>query len=200
MSIIDLDKQFVFYASYHHNNINKLIHIFCVWPILWSAMIFLQYTPVLVPQLQELPVLSTIASIHPLNGAFFFALFYAIAYLLMEQKGAGALAATLVTAALLSSLKFYHTAQANYGYSPLLIAAVVHVGCWVAQFVGHGKFEGRAPALLDNLVQAFLMAPLFVLLELLFNVGYQKDFQRKISKKVEAEIASFKRSQKAKGK
>lgn len=37
--------------------------------------------------------------------------------------------------------------------------------CWVAQFVGHGVFEGRAPALLDNLFQAFFMAPVFVLLE-----------------------------------
>jgi 2-hydroxy fatty acid dioxygenase len=35
----------------------------------------------------------------------------------------------------------------------------------VAQFVGHGVFEGRQPALLDNLFQAFFMAPIFVLLE-----------------------------------
>lgn len=24
---------------------------------------------------------------------------------------------------------------------------------WIAQFIGHGAFEGRAPALLDNLLQ-----------------------------------------------
>ena len=34
----------------------------------------------------------------------------------------------------------------------LTIAAVVHVGCWIAQFYGHGVHEGRAPALLDNLL------------------------------------------------
>lgn len=39
------------------------------------------------------------------------------------------------------------------------------VACWVAQFVGHGVFEGRRPALLDNVAQAFFMAPVFVLLE-----------------------------------
>jgi len=32
------------------------------------------------------------------------------------------------------------------------IAAAVHVFCWLAQFYGHGVHEGRAPALLDNLL------------------------------------------------
>jgi len=27
------------------------------------------------------------------------------------------------------------------------------VGSWIAQFIGHGIFEGRAPALLDSLAQ-----------------------------------------------
>ena len=40
-----------------------------------------------------------------------------------------------------------------------------HVVCWIAQFVGHGVFEKRAPALLDSVDQAFITAPLFVLLE-----------------------------------
>jgi uncharacterized membrane protein YGL010W len=31
-------------------------------------------------------------------------------------------------------------------------AALLHVFCWVAQFIGHGVAEGRAPALLDNLI------------------------------------------------
>lgn len=47
----------------------------------------------------------------------------------------------------------------------------IQVFCWVAQFVGHGVFEGRAPALLDNLVQALFMAPVFVLLEVRGLVG-----------------------------
>lgn len=31
-------------------------------------------------------------------------------------------------------------------------AVIVHIVCWIAQFVGHGVFEKRAPALLDNLL------------------------------------------------
>ena len=41
----------------------------------------------------------------------------------------------------------------------------VHITGWVLQFIGHGVFEGRAPALLDSLDQALITAPLFVLLE-----------------------------------
>jgi uncharacterized membrane protein YGL010W len=31
-------------------------------------------------------------------------------------------------------------------------AALLHAGSWVAQFLGHGLAEKRAPALLDNLL------------------------------------------------
>ena len=34
----------------------------------------------------------------------------------------------------------------------MTVAVTVHVLCWIAQFLGHGLAEGRAPALLDNLV------------------------------------------------
>lgn len=33
------------------------------------------------------------------------------------------------------------------------LALVVQLFSWLSQFVGHGAAEGRAPALLDNLLQ-----------------------------------------------
>lgn len=192
MGIINLDEQFTFYASYHHDKINQLIHIVCVWPILWSALVFAEYAPIQAPEYLN----SLVSFAHPLNLAFIVALFYATCYILMEQK-AGTLAAVLVFLSLFLARNFYLTAQVKYGYSPLLLAGAIHVGCWVAQFIGHGAFEGRAPALLDNLVQAFLMAPFFVLLEVLFKFGYNKEFQARIWKRVEAEISKHKASLKA---
>ena len=38
----DLEKQFTFYASYHNNPINVLIHILCIWPILATGLVILQ--------------------------------------------------------------------------------------------------------------------------------------------------------------
>lgn len=63
---------------------------------------------------------------------------------------------------------------------------------WLFQFVGHGAFEKRAPALLDNLVQALLLAPLFVWMELLFFLGYRPELRSRLDKAVETEIARFK--------
>lgn len=77
-------------------------------------------------------------------------------------------------------------------------AIAVHVVSWILQFIGHGTFEGRAPALLDNLVQAVFLAPLFVWLELLFSLGYRPELQARVEKAVQKEIAKFKSSKDAK--
>lgn len=59
------------------------------------------------------------------------------------------------------------------------------------QFVGHGAFEKRAPALLDSLVQAIVLAPFFVFMEVLFIFGYRPELQKRIDVAVEKEIAKF---------
>lgn len=43
-------------------------------------------------------------------------------------------------------------------------ALAVHCVAWTLQFIGHGVFERRKPALLDNVLQVFA-APIFVTLE-----------------------------------
>lgn len=69
--------QFTFYASYHSNGLNKIIHIFCVWPILWTALVLTQYIPI------ELPVATPF---HPANVTLITAIFYAAVYVLMDKK------------------------------------------------------------------------------------------------------------------
>jgi len=65
------------------------------------------------------------------------------------------------------------------------IAIGVEIGAWIAQFIGHGAYEGRAPALLDNLVQAFVLAPFFVFMEVLFYFGYRPELQKRVNDAVE---------------
>jgi uncharacterized membrane protein YGL010W len=50
--------------------------------------------------------------------------------------------------------------------------AVLFVGGWILQLVGH-VFEGRKPALVDNLFQIFV-APLFLAAEIFFALGYKR--------------------------
>merc|ERR1712200_227291 len=72
-----------------------------------------------------------------------------------------------------------------------------HVAAGIAQFIGHGVFEGRAPALLDPWDQAFITAPLFVLLEVLFFFGYRNTFYKECMKEVEQNIIQFKKAKAA---
>jgi uncharacterized membrane protein YGL010W len=67
---------------------------------------------------------------------------------------------------------------------------ILFVGGWILQLVGH-VFEGRKPALADNLFQA-LMAPIFLLAEVFFALGYKPDLLRRLNEK-----AQFNRAQSA---
>ena len=108
-----------------------------------------------------------------------------------------------VAGGLLSVLLFAGTACGNYlvgeyGMTTNYWAIGLHVGSWIAQFVGHGKYEGRAPALLDNLFQAFFLAPLFVWLEILFSLGYRPELKSRIDKGAQQDIAKFRESKQQK--
>ena len=69
----------------------------------------------------------------------------------------------------------------------------IHFFGWGTQFVGHGCFERRAPALLTNFFFLFI-APFFVTLEILYNLfGYRKSEIKEYQKDVEADIAFYRR-------
>ena len=85
-----------------------------------------------------------------------------------------------------------------FGYPILTFSIYLHVAAWILQFIGHFVFEGRAPALLDSWDQALITAPMFVLLEIIFFLGYRKEFYAKCMAQVEKNIAEFKKQQKNK--
>lgn len=63
---------------------------------------------------------------------------------------------------------------------------------------GHAVFEKRKPALMDSLVQAFALAPLFVWFELLFLLGYRPQLRQALKERVEAQLAALRAGGKAK--
>jgi uncharacterized membrane protein YGL010W len=125
----------------------------------------------------------------PLNAGTAGAALYSTLYILMEPVAGALLAPILVGAtAYANHLTSTYGATANYW------AGAINIVCWIAQFVGHGKFEGRAPALLDNLVQAIFLAPFFVWFEILFSLGYRPELKRRIDQAVEQDIQKFRKS------
>lgn len=70
---------------------------------------------------------------------------------------------------------------------------------WISQFYGHGVHERRAPALLDNLLGAVVLAPFFVFLEVIFHFGYRQELQKELKNEVAILVTNF-RTQKGKAK
>ncbi len=175
MSLSHLESAFAFYASYHSNKANQFIHILCVWPILITGQIFLTFTAPIV----EGNSLT--------NWSLVMSVIYMIYYFFIEQPGvAGPLASLFV-------LGGFYFANKLHDYDPSCwkIALAVHIFCWAAQIYGHQAHEKRAPAFFDNLGQAFLMAPLFVLMEVMFSFGYKPEFQKKAFAIAKKNIAEF---------
>jgi 2-hydroxy fatty acid dioxygenase len=106
-------------------------------------------------------------------------------------------AGAMISPFILASAAIGNYLVPRYGMDANYAALGIHVVSWIAQFIGHGKFEGRAPALLDNLVQALFLAPLFVWLEYLFRLGYRPELKSRLDTGVQKEIAKF-RAQKGK--
>lgn len=129
----------------------------------------------------------------PANLGTIACLVYSTGYLLMEPV-AGAMLSPL----LLGGTAYSNHLTSTYGMKANNIAIGIHIVCWLAQFVGHGIFEGRAPALLDNLIQAIFLAPFFVWLEILFAFGYRPELKARLDQSVEKEIAKFKSGKGAK--
>ena len=109
----------------------------------------------------------------------------------MEPVAGGLLAPLL-----LAGTAYSEHLTTKYGVTANYWAGVIFVLSWIAQFIGHGVFEGRAPALLDNLVQALVLAPFFVWMEVLFFIGYRPELKSRVDSAVEREVEKYKKSRK----
>ncbi|EEH17597.1 hypothetical protein PABG_00160 [Paracoccidioides brasiliensis Pb03] len=180
--MLNLEKQFTFYGAYHHNPVNLAIHIVCV-PVIMLCMF--QLATNIGPQI---PLAASLSLPNlPSNLGTISGLLYTVLYILMEPVAGSMLAPLLVSAAV-----FANYLTSTYGMTATYWCLGIQGVLWILQFIGHGVFEGRAPALLDNLVQAFFLAPFFVWLEVLFRLGYRPQLKARIDEAVSKEIAKLK--------
>jgi len=187
-SLFDVKRQLVFYGSYHNNKYNVAIHMVFVPIILWTALIMIASYPVpaFFPK-ETIPVYDSFLYLK-WTWAVPFAAMYALYYLCLEPVAA-VLYYPILSLMILSSGPI---ADQSWGVKA---AAWLFALAWVAQFAGHGLAEKRAPALLDNIVGALVLAPFFVHLEILFAFGYRRQLHKEIVNGVGVEIANFRKGQ-----
>jgi len=144
-----LEEQMSFYAAYHQDARNKATHFVGVPAIVLSLMIPLSWLRI-----------DAVSAAMVITAAL-------LAYYLALDVWLG-LAMCVVMGALLWLGQILADQGAVAGWSWF---AALFVGGWILQLLGH-VFEGRKPALADNLFQIFV-APIFLCAELFFALGYK---------------------------
>jgi uncharacterized membrane protein YGL010W len=152
-----------FYAAYHQDARNKATHFVGVPVIVFSLMIPLGW-------------LRIDAGGFPLSAALAVSAILLLYYLVLDvplglaMAGVFALmlwgAEPLSQAPLMASLAWF---------------AVLFVGGWALQLWGH-VYEGRKPALVDNLFQIFV-APIFLAAEVFFALGYKPKLHEEVQRR-----------------
>jgi uncharacterized membrane protein YGL010W len=144
-----LEDQMSTYAAYHQDARNRATHFVGVPIIVLSLMIPLSWL-----RFEGISAAMVIAAA-------------LLAYYLVLDVGLG-----LAMCVVMGALLWVGQAIADQGMlAGWIWFGVLFVGGWILQLVGH-VFEGRKPALADNLFQIFV-APIFLCAELFFALGYK---------------------------
>ena len=149
-------EQMAMYSAYHRDGRNKATHFVGVPAIALSLMI-----PMAMVRFANLDSYS-------LTLATLFAAAVMIYWIVLDPPFGVATAAIFVPGVWFADWLAQHggaTAWATFG--------ILFVGGWIIQLVGHA-FEGRKPALADNLLQIFI-APVFLVAEIAFMLGLRKN-------------------------
>lgn len=165
-----LEERMGAYAAYHRDPRNKFTHLFGVPMAFYSPLIALGWLRVDVGV-----------------GAFEVSLAMVILALVMiwyiKLDWIFGLAMTLISLPVM-----WLCDQASQ--LPFLTSLGWFIGttivAWAIQLAGHA-FEGRKPALADNLSQS-LMGPLFVLAEVVFTLGLRKGLHERVEKRAVSHV------------
>ena len=158
-----LEQQMSFYAAYHQDARNKATHFVGVPAIVFSLLIALGW-------------LRFDAGGFSLSAALVVAAILILYYLALDVPLG--LAMGLVLGLFLWLAEPLSRAPLATGLTWFL---VLFVGGWILQLWGH-VYEGRKPALADNLFQIFV-APIFLAAEAFFALGYKPALHAAVHKR-----------------
>ncbi|MBW0539373.1 hypothetical protein O181_079088 [Austropuccinia psidii MF-1] len=211
-SIFNLEDQFEFYGQYHSNPVNVYIHIICVPLIFFTSLILahntrlfqltdiskLKFGKISLPdQLLATGILGKESTNYDLNLATITTLGYALYFIALEPLAGLLYSPILILMGHWSNVLLQPNlnSQASPSNANLYkITFGIWVFSWVLQFLGHGKFEKRAPALIDNLFQSIVLAVFFVWMEVLFKLGYRPSLKQKLDHKINNALSKYRAS------
>jgi uncharacterized membrane protein YGL010W len=149
-------RQFRAYASYHRDPRNRLTHFIGIPAIIFALLVVLALSRI---SLFGLTV----------SAAWIVAAIAVVGWISLDAVIGAAMLVAMVPMLLIAdwiATRFSAT-------TAWIVFAVFFIGGWVFQLAGHAM-EGRRPALIDNLFQAFI-GPMFITAELLMMLGFKQD-------------------------
>jgi len=158
-----IEEQMSFYAAYHQDRRNKATHFIGVPAIILSLFIPLAW-------------IRFEAGGVTITAAMVFAAVVVLYYFFLDLSLA--LAMLVVTGVLVWAGQQIAQLGTLQGW---IWFAILFVGGWILQLVGH-VFEGRKPALADNLFQIFV-APLFLAAEVFFALGFKPRLHAEVQRR-----------------
>lgn len=150
------ERQLAMYASYHRDARNRATHFVGIPLIIFSLFIPLGWLRVDVAG-------------YGISAGLLVGLAVLVLWISLDRILGLALIIALVPMWYLGEWIATRTSETT-GW---IVFAAAFIGGWVFQLVGH-VFEGKRPALVSNLFQA-LIAPMFLMLELLVWLGIRRD-------------------------
>jgi uncharacterized membrane protein YGL010W len=149
-------RQLASYASVHRDRRNKATHFVGIPIIVFSLLLVLTLWRL---QLGDREV----------SSALVVAILAVLGWMALDL-GIGVAMAVLMLAGWYAAEGFAAASGPAATWGAFL---VLFVGGWILQFVGH-HYEGKRPALLDNIFQAFI-GPMFLVAEIMVVLGQRRD-------------------------
>ncbi len=156
--------QYVFYAKYHKDKTNRIIHLITLPLIVWSAAGLLAYAY----------MWKSDGDIFAVNLSLFTMIIYGSYYIYCTIP-LGIVMQVILFLVWITSNAFTYKVEYAYIYE-----LVIQVIAWILQLIGHQFFEHNKPAFLTSVGQAFVTAPIFILIESLIMMGFLQEFNNKV--------------------
>jgi uncharacterized membrane protein YGL010W len=161
MSASFFSRQLGIYSSYHRDARNRATHFIGIPAIVFSVLVALA--------LWRFRLVG-----HEISAAWVVAILALAGWIALDVTIGLAMLVVIVPMLAVAEWIALHAGATT----AWIVFAVFFIGGWAFQLVGH-VWEGRRPALADNLFQAFI-GPMFIMAEALIALGLKRDLKEVI--------------------
>ena len=155
---------FITYKEYHHNKSNNIIHLITVPLIAFTIFALFQYIPI------RLFFKNTL---YEINFCSIFYYYNVIIFLYVDYFAGSLTILWTFTFLVLGKIIYIESIKKNFFDKYFYCLLFLHIISWIVQFIGHGVYEKRAPAVKEN-VFLFRNPFFFVTVEVLKFFGWKK--------------------------